>query len=38
MDHLEKAKVPDIGVVMLKSRRRVGVVLVGGVVWLDFDA
>jgi hypothetical protein len=37
-DHLEKARVPDIGVVMLKSKRRDGVLLVGGVVWLDFNA
>jgi hypothetical protein len=36
-DHLEIAKVPYIGVVMSKSRRRVGVVLVNGVVGLDFD-
>jgi hypothetical protein len=35
---LEKDNILDIGVVMSKSGRRVGVILVSGVVWLDFDS
>jgi hypothetical protein len=31
-NHIEKARVPSIGVVMIKYGRRDGVVLVGGVV------
>jgi hypothetical protein len=35
---LEQDSVPDIGVEMLKFGRRVGVPLIGGFAWLDFDA
>jgi hypothetical protein len=35
---ISSAIVPDIGVVLLKSRRRVGVVLIDGVAGLDLDA
>jgi len=37
-NHLEMTKVSDIGVVMLKYGRRVEILLVGGFVWLEFDA
>jgi hypothetical protein len=37
-DDLEKARVPNIGFVMSKYGRRVGVLLTNRVVWLDFNA
>jgi hypothetical protein len=37
-DHIEKDKMSDIGVVIPKSRRMVGVLLSSGVVGLDLDS